>query len=90
MNVINISEKTSPLHEAAVKGNLQMVQTLLATGANPNYADSKGRTPLHKAAYHEHIGVVRILLDAGADPNYVDTRGWTPQSQGIFSYERVR
>lgn len=40
-------EGTSALHEAAQRGNAEMVRYLLEHGANPNILDAQGRKPLY-------------------------------------------
>jgi ankyrin repeat protein len=54
-----------------------IVDKLLAAGANPNVADSRGITPLMVAASKPHTVVVRRLLESGADVNAHDLKGRT-------------
>jgi ankyrin repeat protein len=66
------AEGTTALMVAANRGDLEMVKALLAAGADPNAADSRGFTPLFHACYNagEDRGfpdVVQALLEAGAD-----------------------
>ncbi|NPB02970.1 MAG: ankyrin repeat domain-containing protein [Thermotogae bacterium] len=68
----------TPLHVAALNGNLKAVIYLLEMGVSPNDRDKRGRTPLHLAAIREHYDVVKALVDAGADPNAQDEDGNTP------------
>lgn len=68
-----------PLHYAAREGHADIVQLLLAAGADPNAATRAGRaTPLHRAAYTGSAAVVRLLLSGGADPTARDSDGQTP------------
>lgn len=39
--------ESTPLHRAAAKGNLKMVQILLKHGASVNLQDSEGNTALY-------------------------------------------
>jgi ankyrin repeat protein len=65
---------TGALHFAAGGARLELVQLLLAAGADVNRRDpATGRTPLHAAVAADHAGdapeIVRVLLAAGADVN---------------------
>ena len=63
---------------AAAAGNdrLEIVKLLLASGVNPNLADSYGRTALHWAVGHDAI--LTALIQAGADVNAKGKDGRTP------------
>ncbi|XP_052422418.1 BRCA1-associated RING domain protein 1 [Carassius gibelio] len=56
----------TPLHLAAIKGDVEEVRKLLAQGADPNLKDNAGWTPLHEACNLGHLGVVEELLQQGA------------------------
>jgi hypothetical protein len=68
---------STPLHYAAYKGNLSIVELLVRRGADPNSRNMYGSTPLHEASSNGHVGVVRLLLDKGADPSAMDSDGRT-------------
>ncbi len=58
-----------PVHQAATSGSPDVLQLLLAAGADPDAAESTDRlTPLHIAAGRGHEQIVKGLLEAGADP----------------------
>ena len=63
----------TPLHLAAIRGDLQQVQRLLDAGSDPNVPDFAGWTPLHEASNHGWFRVARALLQAGA---HVNAKGW--------------
>lgn len=65
------------LHLAADLGDAEIVQVLLAAGANPNLADADQKTPLHRAILAYRPAVVRILVTHGADPNCRTRVGYT-------------
>ncbi len=61
--------KTPPLQEAAVRGYVEVVETLLAYGANPNAKNNNGATPLQEAVVQKQTACVKALLKGGANPN---------------------
>ena len=73
------SDRT-PLHMAAGShSNPEVIQALLAAGADLEARDDEGRTPLHMAAgSHSNPEVIQALLAAGADLEARDDEGDTP------------
>ncbi|CAH1118962.1 unnamed protein product [Phaedon cochleariae] len=59
----------TPLHLAAIKGDVEQVCKLLAHRADPNVADFAGWTPLHEACNHGWYEVAYRLVQAGANVN---------------------
>ncbi|KAK9882079.1 hypothetical protein WA026_018925 [Henosepilachna vigintioctopunctata] len=51
------------LHFAVNKGNTDIVQLLLASGAEATQTTDDGLTPLHIAVTKKHAGIVEILLE---------------------------
>jgi len=47
---------------------VDMLQLLLAYGADPNSKDSDGNTPLHHVVSVDNPELISLLLDCGADP----------------------
>ncbi len=69
---------TTPLHNAAVRGDLEATKLLLNAGADVDAQDAlkNGWTALALAAKNGHKDVVELLLEAGADrEHYVRQRG---------------
>ena len=58
----------STLHEAAISGDVDTVQAILATSVDVNARDSYGRTALMHAVDRGYIVIVPLLLEAGANP----------------------
>ncbi len=62
----------APLKNAAQQGHLEIVELLLAHGADPNLREEeiapRGHA-LYAAAAHGHLAVAQRLLEHGADPN---------------------
>ncbi|WP_162006686.1 ankyrin repeat domain-containing protein [Roseimaritima sediminicola] len=58
----------TPLHHAAIQGDLEEVKSLLASGADVDAATRYGVTPLRIACTAGDAAMVRVLLAAEADP----------------------
>ncbi|XP_056436376.1 BRCA1-associated RING domain protein 1 [Gadus chalcogrammus] len=56
----------TPLHLAAIKGDVEAAKELLDQGADPNLKDHAGWTPLHEACNLGHLSLVEVLLARGA------------------------
>ena len=76
------------LHNAARRGNLNRVKTLLNQGVPVNSRNEGGYTPLHYAAYSGHLSVVQELLKRGAHVNPRNGAGWTPLL-AAFKHPRI-
>lgn len=76
-----VTAGTTPLHlalepscriRAVPEIDATVIEALLTAGADPNAADTHGRTPLHAAVTSfgpDALAAVRLLLAAGADPH---------------------
>ena len=62
-----VSHGGSPLHQAALDGNIRYVKQLLDAGAIVNCFEKDGFTPIVYAADEGHWEIVKMLFDAGAD-----------------------
>ncbi len=69
--------KDDALIEAARKGDIAKVKTLLAEGAEVNHQDQYGYTALIWAANKGHAEVVKHLLAEGAEVNHKNKKGET-------------
>jgi ankyrin repeat protein len=67
VNKANIDGYT-PIYWASVRGHLEVVQALIAAGADVNKANKTGRTPISQASYNGRLEVVQALIAAGAAP----------------------
>ena len=85
LDVRNESGQT-PLHAAAGKGNVKLVETLLDRGADPNAGlsggnpNARGATPLHDAVLSGSAPVITLLLHRGGNPFAADVHSQTPVS----------
>ncbi|KAJ3089344.1 hypothetical protein HK102_006615 [Quaeritorhiza haematococci] len=67
-----------PLHYAASKGYLDVVQVLVeSAGALVDLPDPEGETSLLKAAYNGHVEVIQYLLSHSANVHHRCRDGWT-------------
>lgn len=56
-----------PVHNAARKGNLELLTLMLAMGGmDINARDDKGKTPLQTAAAYGHVNTTAFLMEHGA------------------------
>ena len=60
-------EGGSPLHDAALAGDVAAIEALLAGGADINAKNGYGATPLHDAASRGHLVAIEALFAGGAD-----------------------
>ena len=69
----------SPLADAAMRGDIAAVRSLLSDGADVNGSQGDGMTALHWAAERGDIEITRLLLEAGANVQPVTRIGdYTP------------
>jgi ankyrin repeat protein len=68
----------TPLHIAAVYGDLKLAKDLLLGISDTNETDEQGSTPLHLAVLYNHSDIAKVLLDHPAiDPSIQDITGRT-------------
>ncbi|XP_066550307.1 ankyrin repeat and SOCS box protein 2 isoform X2 [Amia ocellicauda] len=72
-----LAEQT-PLMLATSKDDLDCVQFLLESGAEPDIANKSRDSPLYKACERQNVEIVRLLLRFGANVNHRCNQGWTP------------
>lgn len=75
----------TPLHQAALDGNVQELEALLRRGVGTEAReDMTRRTPLHIAVDAGHREVVQILLVERADKEATTTTGHTPLHLAVY------
>ena len=73
------NSSSTPLHKAAANNHKDIVELLIATGAQVNAKDKLGSTALHWAAYNGHKDIVDLLIAGGAQVSAKTTkRNQTP------------
>ena len=73
-------KKTTPLHKACHRGNIDTVKYLIEHEANVNALDDDKDTPLHWACCEGYVDIVKYLIENGADLNAVNYDEDTPIS----------
>uniref|UniRef100_A0A2K6M530 Ankyrin repeat and SOCS box containing 9 n=1 Tax=Rhinopithecus bieti TaxID=61621 RepID=A0A2K6M530_RHIBE len=63
------SDLASPIHEAARRGHVECVDSLIAYGGNIDHKISHLGTPLYLACENQQRACVKKLLESGADVN---------------------
>src|SRR5437868_5516524 len=63
------------LIEAAMRGDVAQLKTVLAAGEKPDETDASKRTALIYASAQGSVPAVQLLLDAGASPSARDMDG---------------
>jgi len=74
----------TPLHLAAKEGHEDIVEMLLAHGAEVNAGDASGDTALSYAAAGGHLDVAQVLLDHKANVNSRGSMGMTPLDRALM------
>lgn len=74
------------LHRSVLDRNQDMIEPLMANGADINERDELGRTPLHLAAADDFEAVSLLLISYGADVNAKDHLGLTPLHEACTGY----
>lgn len=70
------TERT-PLHHAAMVGNIAAANTLLSAGADVTLLCSTARSALDVAVDKRHVEIAKMIIDHGADVNGRDVDGRT-------------
>ncbi|XP_002155293.2 caskin-1 [Hydra vulgaris] len=71
------SDGFTPLHHAALQGNVDILMAIIEMGGDPNGKDNKGMTPLHMASWAGKDEAVKCLLENKALPNLASFSGDT-------------
>ena len=75
----------TPLMAAVERGDVPLVERLLAAGVDANARNSEGWSALMMAAsFNEDARCARLLVNAGADVRFRDANGWTALMQAVY------
>jgi ankyrin repeat protein/L-ascorbate metabolism protein UlaG (beta-lactamase superfamily) len=73
-----------PIHRAAQKHSLQLVQRLVSSGADINATDTRtGGNVLHWAAEGGNLEVINYLITQGFNPNQDSNDQWKPVDKAV-------
>jgi hypothetical protein len=72
------TEPTGPVHMAALKGQVKILEILLNKGGDIDAHDSTGRTALQCAIEGRRMDAFRLLIERGASVSRCDSRGLSP------------
>ncbi|CAK4958761.1 unnamed protein product [Aphanomyces euteiches] len=72
------------MHTAVVEGNVELVESLLASGHSPNQRDRLDRTPLHLASDRGNHELLALLCEYLGDIEARDAKGNTPLHIACF------
>ena len=90
IQIINPSEVcdcfgNTPLHKAAEKGYLKIVEYIMKFIDDKNPKNSNNWTPLHEAAYNGHLSIVNyIMSNIRGDKNPESNGKWTPLKYAAY------
>lgn len=77
----------TPLHIAAIWGDVEAIDVLLEAGADIDAKGDMGCTPLHYAIGQKKVEAAKRLISHGASLDVKDemSDGWTPVDKARFS-----
>jgi ankyrin repeat protein len=78
VNSKNQKPTDTPLHYAAIHGDIEIVEMLLSRGAKINAENRYGITALHGAVKSKNMEIIELLLRKGANVNTRNNYGITP------------
>lgn len=81
-----VPSRFCPLADAGAGGHVEIVELLLASGANVDLISKSGDSPLFAALTTRHFDLARRLMDAGAvprdeDADYLDILDWDSRAE---------
>ncbi|KAF5975633.1 ankyrin repeat-containing protein [Fusarium bulbicola] len=91
LNWVDPNSGSTALHIAIESAHVDVIKTLLDTGADPNLKDGDGLVPFAKAMRSNNLEIVRMLLDSGRDimVDEPDKAGVTPFLRACLDGEKA-
>jgi ankyrin repeat protein len=83
VNRVDQMDFGTPLHWAAIYGQVESCKVLISRGADLGLVDDCEQTPLWWAIKGGELQVIRFLLKSGADANVKDSKGNTPLQYAV-------
>jgi hypothetical protein len=81
------------LIDSAKLGQIEVIESALANGANIDAKNDNGMVALHEAVGNGHIDIVKLLVRLGADINVKNKKGMTPillaEAEGHFGTVKI-
>ncbi|MCC6697849.1 MAG: KTSC domain-containing protein [Candidatus Hydrogenedentes bacterium] len=78
-------EGDTPLHTAAIWGDVTAIEMLVAVGAEVDARNNLKTTPLYEAVGQGHVEAARKLLEFGASPHIRNDLDFTPAERAARS-----
>jgi uncharacterized protein len=78
LGVTAVGAAKSDVADAAMRGDIAAVRSLIAQKADVNLPQADGATALHWAVYRADVALTDLLLQAGANPQVANKEGFTP------------
>ena len=72
------------MHQAAFKGCVKCVKTLIKYGSDVNATDNEGWGPLHASIFSRQLPVVKMLLDNYSRVDVLSSSGWSPLHLSVY------
>lgn len=80
-----IKDGATYLQQAVENGHLELVNYLIARGADVNLKDVNGYTPLHWSVLLGRVDIARRLIESGADVNVKTNQNMTPLHDAAYN-----
>ena len=86
VNIVRETDKTTPLHNAINKENVDTVKLLLGSDANVNQIYGLDESPLQTAVGKKNKVIIKMLIEKGANVNHSDRDNRKLLDSIIMSY----